>query len=110
MFNFTISSASFSILLEGGVVFSPFDKSTTTVSSSTAAGFAPSSPPSEEKDFVADVEIHFLVLLPRLANEEVEEEDFVNEDDDARSRWRPFFSTTEKADRNSLREEEEEEE
>ena len=71
-------------------MFSPFDKSTTTVSSSTAAGFAPSSPPSEEKDFVADVEIHFLVLLPRLANEEVEEEDFVNEDDDARSRWRPF--------------------
>lgn len=109
MFNFTISSASFSILLEGGVVFSPFDKSTTTVSSSTAAGFAPSSPPSEEKDFVADVEIHFLVLLPRLANEEMEEEDFVN-DDDARSLWRPFFSTTEKADRNSLREEEEEEE
>jgi hypothetical protein len=96
-------------LLEGGVVFSPFDKSTTTVSSSTAAGFAPSSPPCEEKDFVADVEIHFLVLLPRLANEEVEEEDFVN-DDDARSLWRPFFSTTEKADRNSLREEEEEEE
>ena len=91
-------------------MFSPFDKSTTTVSSSTAAGFAPSSPPSEEKDFVADVEIQFLVflvLLPRLANEEVEEEDFVNEDDDARSRWRPFFSTTEKADRNSLREEEE---
>ena len=43
-------------------------------------------------------------------DEEVEEEDFVNEDDDARSRWRPFFSTTEKADRNSLREEEEEEE